>query len=29
LTDPPAASGTRRVLPAIPAEPCSKFLSFF
>jgi len=29
LTDPPAASGTRRVLPAIPAEPRSKFLSFY
>ena len=29
LTDPPAASGTRRVLPAVPAEPRSKFLSFY
>jgi hypothetical protein len=29
FTDPPAASGTRRVLPAVPAEPRSKFLSFY
>jgi hypothetical protein len=29
LTDPPAASGTQRVLPAVPAEPRSKFLSFY